>query len=343
MRPQFTVSKNAFSFYCPKILQNVYFARIVVVYMKKIFIVLFVLLILFFAGAYFLIPGKIVINQGIAVKANADATYRTMLEKNSLHKWWPGDKEPQDLKQISFNGIEYSLEHHLPNLFFVDIGRNNDLINSKFLLIPLSVDSTFLDWKAEEQTSLNPFRRIQQALKARVLKKDMNKILSAFRSFAEKQMNLYGISIAETKVKDSVLVSSKFETDHHPSTQEVYSAIRQLRTYIQTQGAKETDYPMLHVDSANALFTTMVAIPTNKFLEGNHRTIIPKRMVLGNILVTEIKGGPQQIKYASSRLQLFVDDHKKTSPAIPYESLVTDRSRQQDTSQWITKIFYPVL
>jgi hypothetical protein len=38
----------------------------------------------------------------------------------------------------------------------------------------------------------------------------------------------------------------------------------------------------------------------------------------------------------------YVEDNKKTSPAIPYQSLITNRLTETDTTKWVTKLYYPV-
>jgi hypothetical protein len=66
-------------------------------------------------------------------------------------------------------------------------------------------------------------------------------------------------------------------------------------------------------------------------------------MVLGDILVTEVRGGPHHIKKGLQQLEYYLNDYQRTSPAIPFESLITDRSIQPDTAQWVTRIYYPVI
>jgi hypothetical protein len=65
-------------------------------------------------------------------------------------------------------------------------------------------------------------------------------------------------------------------------------------------------------------------------------------MALGNILVGEVKGGTYTVISGEQNLTNYVNDHKKMSPAIPYQSLVTDRLLEADTSKWVTKLYYPV-
>ncbi|MGB8192124.1 MAG: GyrI-like domain-containing protein, partial [Chitinophagaceae bacterium] len=122
-----------------------------------------------------------------------------------------------------------------------------------------------------------------------------------------------------------------------------YKLVDQLRIYIANEGARETNNPMLHIRPVNdQQFETMVAIPVDKVLQGN-KDIFLRRMIPGNILVTEVKGGRYTIDEGLKTLETYLSDYQKTSPAIPFESLVTDRSKESDTSKWVTRLYYPVL
>jgi hypothetical protein len=143
---------------------------------------------------------------------------------------------------------------------------------------------------------------------------------------------------------DSTLLTNIKEVKGYPSTAMVYSLVDELRTYISSQGARETGFPMLHIftdDSVNYLLK--VAIPVDKKLPD--AGTISYRWMLGggNILITEVKGGKNEISKAYRQIELYISEHKRVAPAIPFESLVTDRRQQPDSSQWITRIYYPVM
>ena len=67
-----------------------------------------------------------------------------------------------------------------------------------------------------------------------------------------------------------------------------------------------------------------------------------KRMILGGILKGEIKGGFKTISNAERAFQNYMYDYNLSSPAIPYQLLITDRLQQPDSSQWITELYFPV-
>ncbi|HVK97955.1 MAG TPA: hypothetical protein VM368_09060, partial [Flavisolibacter sp.] len=189
--------------------------------------------------------------------------------------------------------------------------------------------------------SSNPLEKIGRYFAAGKIRSSFTKILEQLKSFTETSSNLYGMKINNTKVKDQFLVSIKESLNKAPANSTIYSLIEELEYYINQQNAKPTAHPMLHVDSSNTKYEVMVAIPVNKPLQGNSR-IQPKRMVLGNILEAEVKGGPEAIKKGKIELNNYREDYDRTSPAIPYESLVTNRLQERDSSKWITRLYYPV-
>ena len=65
-------------------------------------------------------------------------------------------------------------------------------------------------------------------------------------------------------------------------------------------------------------------------------------MLPGTALTTEVKGGPAAIRTAFLQLENYITDYQREAPLIPFESLVTDRLHEKDTSRWITRIYYPV-
>ena len=63
----------------------------------------------------------------------------------------------------------------------------------------------------------------------------------------------------------------------------------------------------------------------------------------GNILCTEVQGANQKVDSAFKTVVQYVQDYQLIAPAIPFYSLVSNRLTQKDSSQWKTKIFYPVM
>lgn len=101
---------------------------------------------------------------------------------------------------------------------------------------------------------------------------------------------------------------------------------------------------MLNVHkNGDSSYLVKVALPVDKQLKDAGDIQYRWMLKGGNILVTEIKGGPSKIEKAFTEMRNYVEDHQRIAPAIPFQSLVTDRREEPDTNKWITKLYWPVM
>ena len=99
---------------------------------------------------------------------------------------------------------------------------------------------------------------------------------------------------------------------------------------------------MLNISTTDSsTFNCMVAVPIDKILNDSS-AISFVRMIPGRFLVTQVTGGPYTISNAHRMMEQYFKDFNRTSMAIPFEYLVTDRLKEPDTSKWVTKIYGPV-
>jgi len=172
----------------------------------------------------------------------------------------------------------------------------------------------------------------------------LEKILEQMNIFFSKNENIYGTPIKQELVVDSILISTQATSVGYPTSASIYGLINQLKIYTRNNSAIETGYPMLNVSTTDSInYLTKVAIPVNKRLKDSGTISYRWMLGGGKILVTEIKGGFHSIKKGFTEMEHFVNDYKRVAPAIPFQSLMTDRIKEPDTSKWITRIFYPVM
>jgi hypothetical protein len=209
-------------------------------------------------------------------------------------------------------------------------------------MIKLNIDSVVIIWNCVLPTGFNPVTRILKYNEAEHIKNNMSEILSSLRLFLDDKKNIYGINLHVIMSKDSTMVLTKRISSTYPGTKEIYDLIGSLKKYIASQKAKEENFPMLHVKKLeDATFETMVAIPVNKELPGNGQ-ISFSRFVPWKVLTAEVTGGEKTVEEALHQMKVFISDYQKTAMAIPFQSLVTDRSKEPDTTKWITNIYTPV-
>lgn len=295
---------------------------------------------------YVFIPDKLFISKVNSVKANRNAVFRNLSDKSTWHKWWP----PEQFKDTSvriddtvfnYKNVDYVVNPKIIDVINLSLTYKGNVINSFINILSLNNDSVAIEWKSELQTNLNPVKKINAYFTSKKIKHDMGDILESLKSFLEKQENIYGLTIKEEKVKDTLLIAMKSISNSYPATSTIYDLIKSLKDYISANGAIETNYPMLHIMQDSGVFKIMVAIPVNKRIPENNKFLF-KRMVPGRILVTEVKGGRYTRDKALNQLEIYINDNSLSSPAIPFESLVTERSREPDTARWVTKIYYPI-
>lgn len=294
--------------------------------MKKWLILLLIILIAGLAGVYIFIPGKLIIGEVAYVNCSQKGAYRILTSEKTFPDWWPGKL----IKKRLINSLE--TEMHYENAVFA----------GTLYILPLPQDSAMINWQSSLPTSMNPVQRIIQYRQAILIKDSMHIILDSLRHYLDKKENVYGMSISESSINNTVLIATRSVMASYPSTNDIYALVGKLKDYAKGHDAKETGAPMVHIESLPShQYEAMVAIPINKELPESG-SIFPRKMILGKYMVSEVKGGNNRVKEAFQQMQLYFDDYRRTSMAIPFEILVTDRSKEPDTTKWITKIYAPV-
>lgn len=313
--------------------------------MKKFIIFLLAFCTLILVCTYVFIPGKLKISKIEYVNGNVNSAFRILSDQSAWEKWWPNkDSLKSTLAENHFfyNGYKYHLTNKFYNSVEVSIKDNNTSVISRINIIRINPDSVILEWECTLSASINPVARILNYRKAESIKSNMTFIFYKLRLFLENKKNIYGINFHVSMSKDSTMVATKRMQTSYPSTSDIYNLIGSLKNYIRNEGAKENNFPMLNVRKLNdGKFETMVAIPVNKRLPGNGK-IFFSRFVPWKVLGGEVKGGTHTINEALHQMEIYIADYQKTAMAIPFQSLVTNRTEEPDTLKWITWIYTPV-
>lgn len=306
----------------------------------------FLVLILTLGIIYWLTRGTTRIEQKLGATTNTKAFVREFLNEQTWQQWWPEkEKFRQGLPAtFTFNGNTYTLAEKKLSSVEIIISNGKDSALTELVFIPVRNDSIELSWFGLQKNLLNPVSRMQYSNWIKNINSDIHFLLKKIASHYSSKDNVYGFHIQNDIVIDSNLVSTSAQLTFYPGTEFIYKMIDRLKSYIQKNAAKESNPPMLNITQLNdGTFFTRVAIPVNKKLHDSGD--IKYRWMLGggNILVTEVKGGPSKIQLAFKKMEEYVQDHHHVSPAIPFQSLITDRRLEPDTNKWITKVYWPVM
>jgi hypothetical protein len=289
-------------------------------------LVIFILLLI--AATYLFIPSKLTISRAIRVNCNYSGADRWLGQEKNWVAWWPA--------------AGYRTGRHFSYVHEVKIDVGDSSASSWLSTLPSeNPDTTNIQWTCDLRAGWSPLGRVRQYQVARTIGRNMSSILENLRRTAEKE-GVYGFIIRNVSTKDSFLVIKRSAFPAYPSTSQIYGLLKDLQEYSSHEDAKETGYPMVNITpSGKDLFQVMVALPVDKELKAKGG-ISPRKMVNGQFLVTEVKGGPAIIDEALGQMKNYVEDHHQATMAIPFQSLVTDRSREPDSSRWVTRLYYPV-
>ncbi len=311
--------------------------------MKKFLIFFAVLLIALVAGIYIFIPNKIEISTPAVLNITDGGMHRQLANDSLIKKWWPGtilDSDSLVYRNMGFQFIDNGSSISVANIFSGDAQ-----VPSSIYIHPSGTDKIDVQWMAVLQTTQSPFNKMKQWLLASSIKKSMIGIFEKMDNYFKNDSNVYNIKIKKDLVRDTLLIATTFTSDSIPAYTTIYEKVDMLLEYTRTKGAAQDGNPMLSIlpGDVKDQYTVRVGLPVNKMLP-DAKNISAKRMPnMGNMLSTEVIGGWEKNMAAYKMMELYAQDHKRVSPAIPYFSLVTNRLQQQDSSNWKTIIYFPVM
>ncbi len=308
--------------------------------MRKILLALLSLIVTCLIWIYFFVPDQIKIEENILIRANKNTINRGLNDLALWKKWWP---------EIGSQSLTYkkAVYHpQLPGLFVypIDIKYHTTDIKTLLSIVEKSSDSVVITWRSSIISGYNPVSRLIRYWNLKRLSIEMKDILYALQKFMNNPQNVYGIKITNEKVKDTLLINTQAVFDYSPTTDEIYKQIDKLNKAAKDAGVSVTGYPMMNIaKKSDDKYLLRVALPVSKLLKERDGIVI-KRMFPGNILVSNnIIGGEANVKNAFKQMMHYVQDYDKTMPAIPFESLITNRQLEKDSSKWVTRIYCPVI
>jgi hypothetical protein len=311
--------------------------------MKKVLIVIFISIVLFLAAIYVFIPRVIKVSAIELAPCIPKNIADCLRDRERLRKWWPKDDTSIENGYFGYNNYRYNLKEPFTDGADIELSKGENHFKSRIFIIAMGKDSSAVEWQASLAPGYNPFQRVEQYFDAREAKNNNQELLSNLLNFASKTENMYGFHIERTTFTDTILIATKFFTNSYPTTEKIYGVIDQLKKKINQEEAKEKDYPMLNVRQTDSThFETMIAICINKEIKDSGNFFLSRMVTMKDrFLKTEVTGGSLSIKNAHKAIENYMNDHLLSAPAIPFEILTTDRSKETDTSKWKTIIFHP--
>lgn len=306
--------------------------------MKKSIAVALLLVLVLSAIYLFISPYKN-FRHSVRVIAAAPAVKRTLLDQENWKHWWPGERISK--YEFAAGGIRFRITDKQLGSLNILVNDGKDSMQSVLTLVSAGTDSVDLVWTGRGPATNNPLERISRLFSGSVVETQTGAILDSLTHFATNPSRLYGFDIKNQQVTDTAFVSTYEVITGAAGTEMVYRLVDELRNYIRVNSAVETGYPMLNISPVGDSNLVRVAIPVDRRLPETKRISYKWMPAFGFIAVGEFRGGPDGANLAVTTMETYLKDHDLKQPAIPYQSLVTDRRLEPDTSRWITKIYCP--
>lgn len=289
-----------------------------------------IILLLTICAVYIFIPRTLLVSVYTKVNCTSDGALRMI---NGSHFW-------EGLPRAVHSNDHYRLTgNYFQRVTMIRQRNDGKDIEGSIKVVPLTWDDTIvMQWSGVIPTSLNPLKRFLQYQEAKNTKVEMTGFLDTLASFLGRKEHIYGMDVNAGVIKDTEMVTTRWARTAYPGTADVYEKIGLLRSYIKSQGAKETGYPMLNATrDKNDSFEIMVAVPVSRRLAGN-AVITSKRFISWKAFEGEVRGGPAVVEEAMVQLRNYVTDYRHTFMSIPFQSLVTERNQEPDTLKWVTRV-----
>lgn len=313
--------------------------------MRKTILISGILMLLFLAATYVFIPASIRIQRSIRFRSSDVNLTKYLRLSTGWWKWWPGEntiQKRENNNEFCYQSFCYRIIKTTNTGAEIQLDGKTVKINSQLTYSLIGRDSVEVSWQTRLPVSFSPVRRIINYQKALEISGNFDEILMQIKLFFDDEKLVYGLDIKTDIVRNKLMIAKEKTSAKYPDISFIYDMIADLRKSIKRYSAGELASPMLSIYKPYKKdYVITVAIPVDKEIPVAQSISISK-MVDGNLLVTEVKGGPETIENKLSSFHQYVKDKRLTSPAMPYEMMITDRIAEPDTSKWITQIYYPV-
>jgi len=311
--------------------------------MKKIKIASIVLIVAFLSYFYIYIPTNLKVST-YKVSNVYELSINRLLSDPKLLQQSLGNYYDSTNHQMVVNGIHFSIKPALSNLVQIDIASTNMKVPSFLTVNSVTKETSAIHWFFESKTTWNPIQRWKDYQEAIVIKKTLSEILNSLNTFVEQPKNIYGFDIKEVTLQDTVLITTKFVNKNLPSNEQIYTQVTALNNYLTKYQKKAINNPMVTVlENSTNDYTIMVGISINGEIPETNQYRIKRMPVNGKMFIADVEGGNKNVLAGYSALKNYLIDSKRPSPAVPFELHLTNRNQIKDSTEWKTRIYYPVM
>jgi effector-binding domain-containing protein len=309
--------------------------------MKKIFLIALAVVVICVAVIPILIPLKIDVTERVSIDASDALASKFLINKSGWDKWWPGKKASDSL--YSYGSLVFRITEITNGAIYLKFKKGGVTFNSNISYLASEEGAVNVKWNITGEGKGGIVFWLQNYNTERLIQQQTAEILNKLKLYLEDEINTYGYKIYINQINDTILLTTSGTYTTPPSVTQIYAEIGNLKTQAKKQGAKPTNFPMINIIQTNEQqYAVNIALPIDKTITPEGKATIKNMPKGSNLLVADVHSGPNTTNNAVNQLKAYMKDHRLVSPAMWYQSLITDRQAEKDTSKWITKIYYPI-
>jgi len=291
-------------------------------------------------GIAFVLPDKQVNNEKIIIKCTPTGSSRIISNLQNWKMWWPGEINDDTL--FSFNKVPFKIQTILVNGFYATSSINSTPVSIDVQFVSAPEKHSEFIYSSSIYFSPNPIIKCIQYVKYKRIDNFLNSFFTKLKSNFEDVKTVYGFEIIEDRVPNAYHISSKKVFEKAPTTADIYSIIDELNVYIHSKNANTVNDPIYNISKMDDThYLLMVAVATDIPVPSNSKYLY-KEMVRGKIIIGKAIGPEYEVNQCARQVEYYVKDYGRSSPAIQFNRLITDRRKEKDSTKWITTVNYPV-
>ncbi len=329
------------------------------IFRRILFIILCIVLVLLSIG--FLLPHKVHVERSLKIDAFPGTVFDQVNTLKNWEKWspWPAS---DTFIQLTYSGPEsgvgaafswFSKENNVGKgslsiissfpydslivlMDFEEKGRST----SKFIFVKQN-QSTIVTWRVGSNLGINPVSRWFGLFMDRMVGPDIESGLGKLRLVAASR-NINGFEIIDFEAPSRILLSVRDTASPASLNSKLASMYNKISIFLKTRNLSPTGNPTtIYHNFATQIFDIEACIPVA------NKVITPVGMFcvetgVQKTVMVKYFGSNNSIYGAYEAIQTYINDKGLQVTGPSWEEYISDPTRETDSGQWQTNIYFPV-
>ncbi len=310
------------------------------------------------------LPSNFHVERSVQIERSQDLVFQTAVDMNQRANWDPWiemdpDAEIKVHMRPEIIGSGYSWKGDIIGEGKITIREfiPNELIKSEIEFIaPQSMKSdviwhfekakegTFITW-AFEGTLSYPIERWFGLFMDKSMGPQFEKGLSNFKTIVEKLPDPVGRTgdIQEYNFKGIVAVSLQEKCNMNKITNRMFDMYTTLMAFLKNENIEISDAPfaIYHPCEDEGFVILECALPISEKIDTKDNIKLIE-IPAGKTIMASHFGHYNTVQTTYKTIQKYITDNELEVEGVPWESYITDPTKERDQNKWETKVYFPI-